>query len=356
MYIALIACVLVFANAFVDGGGYNQQPAIKPKTIPKDIPIPKSSEVDSQEDGDTDTDTELPKDEPKPSYGQQLPKPMPKFEPKQLPKDLPKGNNYGQKINDVPVPRPMPPKPSAYEQKPKPKPLPKDTPHEDRRPESSYGQDFKVKDTLKKNNIPRDELRPVNERRPSPIFTDEDSCPIGNTWISVMGCHECEMRKCAKACKSKSPSTHKCMKESAIFNLRIMFNDCLSTKAPTCHKLNEDQVLAFLLANYDSDMVDLSRREECLFSCANPGVMKCMDRCEPLAKKSDVDKEPIVLCYNELQDKISDWMRRFNDCLKQDGGLVTKETKPIFKKLPMDTPTDNGIDRDEVSVPKPNYA
>lgn len=351
MYIALIACVLVFANAFADGAGYNQQPALKPKTIPKDTPIPKSSEEDG--DGtDTDTDNELPRDEPKPSYGQQLPKPMPKSDPKKLPKDLPRENNYGQKINDVPVPRPILPKSSGYEQKPKPRPLPKDTPLDDRRPESSYGQGFKVKETLKKNNIPRDELR----RRDSPIFTDEGSCPIGDTWISVMGCHECEMRKCAKACKSKSPAIHKCMKESAMFNLRIMFSDCLSNKVPTCHKLNEDQVLAFLLANYDSDMVDLSRREECLFSCANPGVMKCMDRCQPLVKKSDVDKEPIVVCYNELQDKISDWMRRFSDCLKQEGGLVTKDTKPIIKKLPMDTPADVGIDRDDVSVPKPNYA
>jgi len=77
---------------------------------------------------------------------------------------------------------------------------------------------------------------------------------------------------------------------------------------------------AFLLANYDDndgDIIDLNRRNECLFQRARAPVMQCMSQCDDLQKiKDTIEEEPIVVCYNELHEQIDDMLHDFSNCIK----------------------------------------
>jgi hypothetical protein len=168
-------------------------------------------------------------------------------------------------------------------------------------------------------------IQPINPIVPSDEGTDiipnPSTCPIGNTWTDVVECYECEIHKSALACKSElPPSFDLCSNKTAIFRMAHLFTDCLNApdKLPTCHKMNENMAIAFLMANYDSEIVDLNRRSECLFRTARDPIMQCMSQCQDLSDPSAIDSEPIVVCYNELHDQISSMLHDFADCVQKN--------------------------------------
>jgi len=83
-----------------------------------------------------------------------------------------------------------------------------------------------------------------------------------------------------------------------------------------CHKLSENQAFAFLLANYDAEIIDLNRRNECLFRNAKDPVMNCMSQCDPMVNSDAINSEPIVVCYDELHDEINKMLKDFADCIQ----------------------------------------
>jgi hypothetical protein len=262
----------------------------------------------------------VPKDPPTPnSYSKTvpLPDPVPNAYGQPVPLPDPVPNAYGAKKQDPPAPNAYgarkpadPPTPNAYgAKKPAPVPVPKDAPVPASKPHGG-----------KKPIAPVNPVAPVNPIIPSEdIISPPQTCSRGATWTDVVGCYECEMRKSAELCHSELPASFDlCANKTAIFRLSSLFSDCLRDKPPTCHKLNENMAFAFLLATYDSDVVDLNRRNECLFQRARDPIMQCMSQCDELKDPDTIDSEPIVECYNELQGQISTMLHDFADCIRSN--------------------------------------
>jgi hypothetical protein len=376
MWIAAVGCLLVLTNAFANGQYGNDDDdnvVIDPVPMVPDTPSPsaygqkpsygqpkpKPDTPNPSPYGEVRPKPDMPSPSPNP-YGQVRPKPdMPSPSPNPYgqvrPKpDMPNPGPYGQvkPKPDTPSPSPNPygqvrpkpdtPSPSPYGQvKPKPD-IPSPNPYGQIRPKpdtpspSPYGQIRPKPDSPspygskpaygggKKPIItPINPVTPFDEGDDVRTPPTPASCPIGNTWTDIVGCYECEITKSAESCKSQLPlAFDTCANKTALFQMSSLFTRCLSTKPQTCHKLNENMAFAFLLANYDSDIVDLNRRNECLFQRARAPVMQCMSQCDALPGQLSIDNEPIVVCYNELHDQISSMLHDFSDCIKQNEPIV----------------------------------
>jgi len=149
------------------------------------------------------------------------------------------------------------------------------------------------------------------------------SCKTTDRWMGVVDCYDCELNTCAKQCIPELPKNFElCYNKTALFNLKTLFLDCLGSDMTKCHRLTDDMALAFLLAHYDQAVMELNRRNECIFRCGRPRVMNCMNMCDPLSPSIDVQKEPIVLCYKSLEGKIHDMLIDFSQCLSQYQALT----------------------------------
>jgi hypothetical protein len=154
----------------------------------------------------------------------------------------------------------------------------------------------------------------------TPTVTDIDSgaCKTTDRWLGVVDCYDCELNRCARECRPELPKNFElCFNKTALFNLKTLFSDCLGSDFSKCHRLTDDMALAFLLAHYDQKILDINRRDECIFRCGRPRVMNCMNMCDQLTPDMDVQKEPIVLCYKNLESKIHDMLVDFATCLNQ---------------------------------------
>jgi len=148
-------------------------------------------------------------------------------------------------------------------------------------------------------------------------------CKTTDRWMGIVECYDCELNSCAKQCLPELPKNFgMCYNKTALFNLKTLFIDCLGEDVSKCHRLTEDMALAFLLAHYDQRVLDVNRRNECIFRCGRPRVMNCMNMCDPLDPTSDIQKEPIVLCYKSLETKIHDMLVEFASCLDQYQSLA----------------------------------
>lgn len=237
------------------------------------------------------------------------------------PKDIPKPqeSSYGAKIPPSDIILPPPPKQSGYGGVPPP---PADLP---KKPEESpYGQQ-----PLPKPLPPSDTGSSYGQKMPPPAnpygsFPSADIpsgvCSTSDRWLDVVGCYDCELKKCISECKAELPFEFgQCFNRTALFNLKTLFTDCLDGDRSHCHRLTDDMALAFLLAHYDQRILDVNRKDECIFRCGRPRVMNCMNMCGQLTTPDAIRQEPVVLCYEKLEPKISHMLLDFASCLDSYG-------------------------------------
>jgi len=283
-----------------------------PVPIPHDIVVPQQNSYGGQP----------PKDIPQPnSYGgQPIMKTVSKDIPQpnayggQPPKDIPQPNAYGgQPPKDIP-------QPNAYGGQP-PRDIPQQNPYGSLvpkdAPQNSYGGAPKPM-APPTNNYGGDNIRMGVSSDVVPIGPDSGVCQTNDQWLGVVHCFHCEFHRCAKQCISEMPKGfEQCYNKTALFNLRMLFEECLGADKSKCHRLTEDMTLAFVLSHYDRRVLDINRRQECLFRCGHPHAMSCMNLCDPLNPTDDVEREPLVVCYKSLEGKVHDMLTEFHSCLDQ---------------------------------------